>query len=53
MVELLFVIGVLALALVVVPLILAVCGSALCRLLLLDAPESYLCDRAARRSLLR
>ena len=53
MAELLFLLGVLAVAIVVVPLILAVGGSALWSLLLDDAPESYLYDRAARRSLLR
>jgi hypothetical protein len=51
--ELLFLLGVIALAVVVVPLIIAVGGSALWALLLDDAPESYLSDRAARRSLLR
>ena len=51
--ELLFLLGVVAVAIVVVPLILAVGGSALWTLLLDDAPESYLTDRAARRSLLR
>jgi hypothetical protein len=51
--ELFFVFGVFALALVVVPLILAVGGSALWTLLLHDEPESCLSDRAARRSLLR
>ena len=53
MAELLFLLGVLAVAVVVVPLIVAVAGSALWSLLLDDAPESYLSDRAARRSLLR
>ena len=51
--EILFVLGVVALALVVVPLMLAVGGRALWTLLLDDAPESYLSDRGARRSLLR
>ena len=53
MVEVLFLLAVVAVALVVVPLILAVGGSALWTILLDDAPESYLSDRAARRSLLR
>jgi hypothetical protein len=51
--ELFFALGVLALALIVVPLIIAVGGQALSTLLLDDAPESYLSDPAARRSLLR
>ena len=51
--ELLFLLGVVAVAIVVVPLILAVGGSALRTLLLDEAPESYLTHRAARRSLLR
>ena len=49
----LFLVGVVALAAVLVPLIVAVGGSALWSLLLDDAPEAYLTDRAARRSLLR
>ena len=53
MIELLFLLGVLAVAVVVVPLIVALGGSALWSLLLDDAPEAYLTDRAARRSLLR
>lgn len=53
MAELLFLLGVIALAIIVVPLILAVGGSALWTILLDDAPESYLSDHAARRSLLR
>ena len=53
MAEVLFLLGVVAVALVVVPLILAIGGSALWTLLLHDAPESCLTDRAARRSLLR
>ena len=53
MTEVLFLLGVVAVALVVVPLILAVGGSALWTILLDDAPESYLSDRAARRALLR
>jgi len=53
MAELLLLLGVVAVAIVVVPLILAIGGSALWTLLLDDAPESYLGDRAARRSLLR
>ena len=51
--EILFVIAVLALALVIVPVLVAVGGSALWTLLLHDEPESYLSDPAARRSLLR
>jgi hypothetical protein len=51
--ELFFVLGILAVALVVVPFMLAVGGHALWTLLLHDEPESYLSDRAARRSLLR
>jgi hypothetical protein len=53
MAEVFFLLGVIAVALVVVPLIVAIGGSALWTLLLDDAPESYLSDRAARRSLLR
>jgi hypothetical protein len=52
-IELIFALGVFALALVVVPLIIAVGGKALWTLLLCDEPESYLSDRALRRSLLR
>jgi hypothetical protein len=51
--EMFFLLGVVALALVVVPVILAVGGHALWTLLLCDEPESYLSDRASRRSLLR
>ena len=51
--ELLFVFGVFALALVVVPVLVALGGSALWTLLLHDEPESCLQDRAMRRSLLR
>ena len=50
--ELLFTLGVVAAALGIVPLVLAGGGSALWALLLDDEPESYLSDRAARRSLL-
>ena len=53
MAELLFLLAVIAAAVVAVPFILAVGGSALWSLLLDDAPEAYLTDRAARRSLLR
>jgi hypothetical protein len=51
--ELLFVIAVFALALVIVPTLLALGGSALWTLLVHETPESYLSDPAARRALLR
>jgi hypothetical protein len=51
--ELLFTLGVFALALVVVPILVAIGGSALWTLLLHDEPESCLRDRGVRRSLLR
>ena len=51
--ELFFVVAVFALALVIVPTLLALGGSALWTLLLHDEPESYLSDPATRRALLR
>ena len=51
--ELFFVFGIVAVALVIVPVMLAIGGSALWTLLLDDEPEAYLSDPAARRSLLR
>ena len=52
-VDLLFVFAVFALALVIVPTLLALGGSVLWTLLLHDEPESCLSDPAARRALLR
>ena len=51
--ELFFVFAIFAVALIVVPTLLALGGSVLWTLLLHDEPESCLSDPAARRALLR